>query len=78
MDGVSASELKRIDCQLKCKDLCRKLTELLFTSDELKSGNATEARTPGIKLLNSNRLYAIRGKLFFLTVMPRVSAKISA
>jgi hypothetical protein len=58
---VSEAEFGAVDCQLKCRDLCRKLTELLFTEEELASGNATEARTSGITLLDAHRLYAIRG-----------------
>ena len=48
-----------MDCQLRVKELCRKLVELLVTEDDLRSGNATEARTAGVKLLDSHKLYAI-------------------
>ena len=59
--GVKQSDLRAVDCQLRVKDLCRKLVELPFTEEDLKKGNATEARTAGVSLLNSHKLYAIRG-----------------
>ncbi len=59
--GLSEAALRGVHCQLRCRDLCRKLTELLFISEELKQGNATDALTPGVALLDGNRLYAIRG-----------------
>ena len=37
--------------------------ELLFTEGDLRTGNATEARTTGVKLLDSHKVYAIRGKI---------------
>lgn len=61
ISSVSEADLRAVDCQLRARDLCRKLTEVLFSEEELKNGNATEARTSGVKLLDSNRLYAIRG-----------------
>ena len=61
IQNVSETSLRGVDCQLKSKDLCRKLVELLFDEEELQSGNATEARTAGVALLDANRLYAIRG-----------------
>lgn len=62
--GVAESVLRGVDCQLRCKDLCRKLVELLFTEEDLRQGNATEARTAGVSLLDQARLYAIRGMSF--------------
>ena len=59
--GVTQRDMRGVDCQLRVKDLCRKLVELLFTDDELRTGNATEARTAGVKLMDSHKLYAIRG-----------------
>ena len=60
--GVAESAMIRgVDCQLRCKDLCRKLVELVFMEKELRQGNATEARTAGVGLLDQARLYAIRG-----------------
>ena len=56
--GITEGALRGIDCQLRCKDLCRKLVE------ELRQGNATEARTAGVSLLDQTRLYAIRGLSF--------------
>ena len=47
--GVTQAELRGVDCQLRVKELCRKLVELLFTEDDLRSGNATKARTAGVK-----------------------------
>ena len=61
VESVTEAELRAVDCQLRCRDLCRKLTELLFAEDELATGNATEARTTGVKLLDAHKLYAIRG-----------------
>lgn len=58
---VTEAQLRGVDCQLRCRDLCQKLTELLFTYDELRQGNATEARTPGVTMLDANRMYTIRG-----------------
>ena len=55
--------MRAVDCQLRARNLCRKLTELLFTEEELRVGNATEARTAGVNLLDSHRLYALRGKI---------------
>ena len=62
--GITEVALRGVDCQLRCKDLCRKLVELVFTEEELRQGNATEARTPGVSLLDQTRLYAIRGLSF--------------
>ena len=62
MENINESDLRAVDCQLKVRNLCRKLTELVFFEYELKVGNATEARTSGVNLLDSHRLYAIRGK----------------
>ena len=59
--GIEQKDLRAIDCQLRVKDLCRKLVDLLFTEEELRLGNATEARTSGVTLLDSHKLYAIRG-----------------
>ena len=61
VEGISEFDLRAVDCQLRARNLCRKLTELLFSEEELKNGNATEARTSGVSLLDSHRLYAIRG-----------------
>ena len=61
--GIKQKDPRAVDCQLRVKDLCRKLVELLFTDDDLRTGNATEARTAGVKLLDSHKLYAIRGKI---------------
>jgi hypothetical protein len=61
--GIKQKDLRAVDCQLRVKDLCRKLVELLFTDDDLRTGNATEARTTGVKLLDSHKVYAIRGKI---------------
>lgn len=61
VDGVSEYDLRAVDCQLKAQNLCRKLIELLFAEEELKNGNATETRTSGVSLLDSHKLYAIRG-----------------
>jgi hypothetical protein len=61
VENVTQTELRGVDCQLRVKDLCRKLVELLFSEQELQNGNATEARTAGVKLLDPHRLYAIRG-----------------
>ena len=41
---ISDRQLRAIDCQLSCKDLCRVLTELLFLTNELKRGNAALPR----------------------------------
>ena len=59
--GIKQKDLKAVDCQLRVTDLCRKLVDLLFNEEELQLGNATEARTSGITLLDSQKLYAIRG-----------------
>ena len=59
---ISEADVRAVDCQLRTRDLCRKLTELLYTKEDLAQGNATEARTSGIKLLDPHKLYAIRGK----------------
>lgn len=61
MRGVTQIDLRGVDCLLRVKDLYHKLVVLLFTDNELRTGNATEARTAGIKLVNLNKLYAIRG-----------------
>ena len=47
--------------------ICRKITELLFTNDELACGNATEARTTCVTLMDSNKLYAITCYILLLT-----------
>ena len=54
------ADLRAVDCHLRA---CSKLTELLFTEEELRVGKATEARTTGVNLLDSHRLHAIRGNL---------------
>ena len=59
--GIQQRELRAVDCQLRVKDLCRKLADLLFTKEKLRQGNATEARTTGVTLLDSYKLYAIQG-----------------
>ena len=64
--GYRQSDLRVVDCQLHVKDLCRKLVELLFTEDDLRRGNATEARTAGVQLLEANKLYAIRYILYYI------------
>ena len=62
--GITEAALRGVDCQLRYKDLCRKLVELVFTDEELRQGNATEVRTAGVHLLDQTRLYAIRGLSF--------------
>ena len=69
VEGFTDAQLKAVDCQLRCRDLCRKLTDMLFMTEELQSGTATDARTPGISLLHSNKLYAIRGRLQMYGIM---------
>ena len=56
---ITESDLRGVDCQLRVKDLCRKLVELLFSDEECKNGNATEARTPGVTLLDSHRFVIV-------------------
>ena len=63
--NVAESDLRPLDCQLRSRDLCRKLTELLFSEEELTQGSATEARTTGVKLLDAHKLYVIRGIVMF-------------
>lgn len=65
---VTEAELRAVDCQLRRRNLCRELTELLFTDDELASSNATEAHATGVTLLKVHRLYAIRGTLTFFSL----------
>ena len=76
--GVHQKDLRAVDCQLRAKDLCRNLIDLLFTEDDLRVGNATEARTSGVNLLDSHILYAIRGSriivLCILSFLPLSSA----
>ena len=57
MGNITETQLRGVDCQLSSKD---QLVELLF-SEELQNGNATEARTAGVTLLDPHRLYGIRG-----------------
>ena len=58
--NVTKTSLRGVHCQLRSKDLCRKLVELLFDEEELQSVNVTEVRTAGVALLDANTLYAIR------------------
>ena len=37
-----------------------------FSEEQLKNGNATEARTSGVTMLDSHRLYAIRCDIILL------------
>ena len=69
IESVSEFDLRAVDCQLRARNLCRKLAELLFSEEELKHGNATEARTSGVTLLDSHKLYAIRGDIKLVLTM---------
>ena len=51
---VRKFDLQAVDCQIRVRNLCRKLMELLFSEEELKHGNATEAKTSGVTLLESH------------------------
>lgn len=62
MAEVTQPELMRVDAHSNPKDLTGALLDLLFTAEELATGNATKARNEGISLLDSSKLNAIRGK----------------
>ena len=48
---ITESDPRGVDCQLRVKDLCCKLVELLFSDEERRNGNSTETRTLGVTLL---------------------------
>ena len=37
VEGASEFDLRAVDCQIRVRNLCRKLTELLFTEEQLKN-----------------------------------------
>ena len=59
MSGVKQKHLRGVDCQLRVKELCWKLVELLFTEGNLRTGNGTEAKTAGVNLLDAHKFYVI-------------------
>ena len=62
---ITESDPRGVDCQLRVKGLCCKLVELLFSDEECRNGNATEARTLGVTLLDPHWLCAIRSSSLF-------------
>ena len=62
MPGITKEQLTVADCGTTPADLTNKLTDLLFSKEELASGNATPARTAGISILSEMKLNAIRSK----------------
>ena len=63
VENVSECDIRTVNCQISFHNLCRKLTVLPFSEEQLKQGNATEAGTSRVTLLDPYRLYAIRGDI---------------
>ncbi len=62
--NIMHEQLLSADSSPDAGELGRSLMALVFTTDELKWGNCTDARTPGVSKLNSIKLRAIRGNLY--------------
>ncbi len=56
VDVVSQHALMRVDSHSNAKDLTGALLDLLYTPEELATGNATKTRSEGISLLNGSKL----------------------
>ena len=61
MPNITEEQLLSADSSPDPGELGRSLMALVFTAEELKWGNCTDPRTPGVTKLNSVKLRAIRG-----------------
>ena len=61
LPGVTQDQLFRADSSTNAGELARFLTNILFSPEEIKWGNATKALTEGVELLDAKRLHAVHG-----------------
>ena len=73
LEDIQPERLVDADCAGDTAKLSQQLLDIVFSKRELSKGNTTSPRRADCKMLDVNKLNAIRGELCFVTVYTPVN-----